>query len=160
MDRQSIETIKLFALSLADFFKTMLGCEPKLVSQQEKKFKELGDRRVISVIGLSGDVRGTVAISMPVATALAMVGKFIGMDMKELDEMVVDAVAEMGNIIAGGAKTRLQSRGKIELSLPNVVICRGSMIFYSPSHSQRVNIGFTSPLGDFEMLVTLEKAAG
>lgn len=157
MERIIIEHIKPFVLSLAYFFKTMLDCEPRLLTSNEGTSRR-EERRVISVIGLSGTVRGTVSISMPIATAQAMVSKFIGMDVSELDDTLIDAVAEIGNIIAGGAKTRLGAVGQVDLSLPNVVICKGSMIFFQPSTARRTTIQFTSPVGDFDMLVTLEKA--
>ncbi len=65
-------------------------------------------------------------------------------------------MAELVNIVAGGAKVRFSDGGKpVELSLPTVV--RGSHFSVDyPSQAVWLEVPFQSELGAFTLRVTLE----
>jgi chemotaxis protein CheX len=118
-------------------------------------------REIMGLIGLSGNVRGTVALSFPTGTALAMVSRLLGMETHVVDETVSDAVAELVNIVAGSAKAKLNSADggePIDLSLPTVVRGNSYSVDY-PSKAMWLEVPFTSDLGPFSLRVTFELRA-
>lgn len=79
---------------------------------------------VTGVIGLSGAVSGTCAISMPGALAIEAVGKMLCEDLGESydQQEVRDGVGEMINMIAGRAKGLLsETPNKFDISLPTII---------------------------------------
>lgn len=150
-----VEYINPFIESVYDLFTTMLNSEAKRGDVGFSKDVP-PSRDLVALIGLSGPARGMVAISFPVQTALSMVGQMLGTEVRVVDESVRDGVAELVNIIAGGAKAKLVSEGPpIELSLPTVVRGNSYTVDY-PSRSAWLEVPFTSDLGEFSLRVTFE----
>jgi len=115
-----------------------------------------GPYDVTAVIGLSGWARGSVTISFPEATALAMVGKLLDAEVDKVDKTVTDGLAEFVNIIAGSAKTSFSRGGPpIELSLPNCVRGENFQIIF-PSKAVWVEVPFESEFGPFSLRVIFE----
>lgn len=151
-----VQYINPFIESVSDLFKTMIGCEATL-DNVKKTEPTVRNSELVSMICLSGVVHGTVALIFPVPTALALVSRFVGMEAKEADEMVTDAVAELVNIVAGGAKARMNNNsGVITLSIPNIIKTRGGTML-SPSWTTWIEVSFSSDLGPFNLRVTFEK---
>lgn len=151
------ENIKPFIDSVIELYSTMLSC---VVQRGEISLLESfsnGHDEVIALIGLSGRVRGTVALAFPVPTALRMVERLLGAPMTSINNDVLDAVAELVNIVAGGAKARIadQTCSSIDLSLPTVVHGQGYHIS-SPSYARWLDIPFVSDLGPFTLRVIFE----
>ncbi len=148
--------INPFLESVCSVFKTMLNTEAKRGDVGMVK-NACGPREMTALIGLSGNVRGTVALAMPLNTALALVNRMLGTSSHVIDETVSDGVAELVNMIAGGAKTQFSGEGTpIDLSLPTVVRGEGYDVQY-PSGAKWLEIPFSSELGSFSLRVTLEK---
>ncbi len=150
-----VEYINPFIESVYDLFSTMLGCEAK---RGNIGLAKPGGalREITALIGLSGRAKGTVAISFPEATALAMVGRLLGTEMETIDETISDALGEMVNIVAGGAKAKIHNdngEAPIELSLPNVIQGGEYSVDY-PSHTTWLDVPFSSELGSFNLRVT------
>jgi chemotaxis protein CheX len=145
-----LKYINPFIESVHELFDSMLGCRvdrkdativPKLESHRE----------LVGVIGLSGPTRGNVALQFPEETALAMASRFIGEEMKVVDATVIDAIAELVNIVAGGAKAKLHDgETPIVLGLPNVIHAKGYTVHY-PTTSVWLDIPLSSELGPFNM---------
>lgn len=115
---------------------------------------------VLALIGISGVVRGSLALSMPIETTLAIAGRMLGTPSSEFDETVSDCLGEVVNIIAGGAKAKLSELLKttLDLTLPTV-IRGGSYEVYSPSRVRWLEVPFSSDLGNFALRVTLDTTA-
>ena len=62
---------------------------------------------VTVVIGITGRLTGIAVYSMPAEMAKAIVGKMMGEQVDELDDMALSGVAEMGNVITGRATSLL-----------------------------------------------------
>jgi chemotaxis protein CheX len=158
-----VEYINPFIESVQDLFTTMLRCRAQRTNIGiTKRGGEARDiRDIMALIGLSGPIRGTVALVFPVSTALAMVSRLVGSDQHVVDETVLDAVAEMVNMVAGGAKTKLKKADgvPIDLGLPTVVRGQSYMVAYS-SHSVWLDVPFSSELGAFNLRVNFELAPG
>ena len=116
-----------------------------------------GPGELLALIGISGESKGTVTVSFPTDTALQIVGQMAGMEFEAVDETVVDGVAELINMIAGGAKAKLRTNGKkpMDLGLPSVVTGKDYHVDY-PKKSIWLEVPFESDLGSFLMRVTFE----
>jgi chemotaxis protein CheX len=135
----------------------MLGCEVQrgevIISREGLPRKE----EIVAIIGLSGPVRGTVAMTFPVDTAIKMVNQLIGSETATVDENVMDAVAELVNIVAGGAKSKLNGNEAIPINLSLPTVVRGNNYSVeSPSWAVWLDLPFISPLGLFNLRVTFE----
>ncbi len=153
-----VEYINPFIESTYDLFSTMLGS--KAVRGDVALAKEAcSAREIMALIGLSGPARGMVALSFPMDTALNMVNRLLGTEIKVVDDTVSDAIAEMVNIVAGGAKAKLSVDGEkpIDLSLPTVVRGNSYNVDY-PTGSVWLEVPFNSNLGGFTLRVTFEMA--
>lgn len=153
-----IEYVKPFIESVETLFSTMLSSKVEKgnigVSKEKKSPFE-----ITALIGLSGEARGTVELSFPETTALAMVSKMLMIDSKELDATTIDGVGEIVNIVAGSAKSKfVRGEGKpIDLSLPNVIVGDDYSVEY-PSGTTWIEVPFKSDLGAFNLRVTFEQA--
>ncbi|MFG0253261.1 MAG: chemotaxis protein CheX, partial [Phycisphaerales bacterium JB038] len=114
------------------------------------------DFDISGIIGLSGDVVGSVALSMPWSTAERCVHAFTGADNPPAED-VCDAIGELANMIAGSAKSEIEGRS-IAISCPSVV--RGKELSVSkPKATPCVRIPCSSKLGEFELLLCLQEVA-
>ena len=149
-----VEYINPIIEAVYDFFVNVLDSEVK--RGDVGITRELPPNRdVIALIGISGQVKGIVTLAFPVTTALAVVGKMVGKEVKMLDDAVKDSVSEIVNIVAGNARTKLNENlgANIELSLPTVVRGNNYSIEY-PSHAVWLDVPFESDLGPFALRVT------
>ena len=150
------ELINPFIESVQEIFSTMLNSNATRgqisVSRDSK-----GPGELLALIGISGESKGTVAVSFPTDTALHIVEQMAGMKIEAVDETVVDGVAELVNMIAGGAKAKLCTNGKkpMDLGLPSVVTGKDYHVDY-PKKSIWLEVPFESDLGSFLMRVTFE----
>ncbi len=110
---------------------------------------------VSGIIGLSGDVEGTVILGLPTATAEAVVSKFTGMTMGVKDEDFADAVGELVSMVAGNAKARFAGKS-VSIGLPSVEI--GHHVVVLPADAVCISIPFESSCGPFAVEVCLKTA--
>jgi chemotaxis protein CheX len=136
-------------------FSTMLQAPPSFGEVSEGSDMR-SDFDISGIIGLSGDVVGSVALSLPWKTAERCVNAFTGAE-DPPDEDVCDAIGELANMIAGSAKSEIEGRS-IAISCPSVV--RGKELSVSrPRATPCVRIPCSSKLGDFELLLCLQEVA-
>ncbi|GHU12666.1 hypothetical protein FACS1894161_1370 [Spirochaetia bacterium] len=76
---------------------------------------------ISAIIALTGETKGLVSISMKSPTASKIAGLLIGAPECRSSEIIVDAIGEIVNIIAGNVKKYLEDLFKIVISLPRVV---------------------------------------
>lgn len=149
------EHINPFIVSNLETFAKMVGAEAKPSKPVLKQDARL-DYDISGIIGLSGKIIGTVAMSFPEASALAICNKFMGADLREMNAEILDAVGELVNIVAGNAKKGL-SEFDIEISLPSVIVGRNHRIV-EPKGCLSFVIPFVCALGNFHMAVSLKPA--
>lgn len=112
---------------------------------------------ITGILGFSGGRKGCILVSLPESCALGAVGGMLGIEFDEIDSDVRDGVSELVNMIAGGAKTKLQSKGiSFELSIPNTVVGQSHQIT-APASTKRTRLEFGSPAGDFFIEVYLKE---
>ncbi len=132
----------------SDVFASMifLDIEPGEVLENEDTVLE---SNITSMIGLAGDLKGLLAVHCPGEVAMEITGSMLGMEVKELDEDVKDAIGEIANMVAGGLKTALAGEGRdIQLAIPTAIV--GSSVRTSGlSGARRIVVPFRTPSGDF-----------
>lgn len=153
------DLVNPFVESVYELFQTMLSSKVArvglAVSDGQKRPAE-----IMALIGFSGVIRGTVALSLPARTCRAMVERLLGTETETTEETISDTISEMVNIVAGSAKARLSLKVKqiLDLSLP-VVLTGQRYEVYSPSQAVWLEIPFASDLGDFVLRLTFQVEA-
>jgi chemotaxis protein CheX len=111
--------------SSANVFSTMLGQElAQGQASLEEGTPEPNDG-VVSFIGIAGPWVGTGSISCSPALACRICSQMLMMEATAVDAEVLDAVAELTNMIIGSVKTDLEKHlGPLGLSIPTVVFGR------------------------------------
>jgi chemotaxis protein CheX len=103
---------------------------------------------ISAVIGLTGEARGAVVISMKKSLALRLTDILTGTAHTDIDAEVIDAIGEIVNIIAGNAKKGLEEAFRLVISLPTIVRGKGHTIKW-PSAQARLSV---SPLRFFRKM--------
>jgi len=109
-----------------------------------------------TIVGLSGGIKGNVALSMPYDTAKKIASAMMmGMEVTEIDEMSVSALGEMANMVCGQAAMELSSRNlSIDITPPTTI--HGDKIKAIISQVETVAVELNSPLGSIELNLGLE----
>ncbi len=114
---------------------------------------------ITGVLGFSGGLRGSVLVTFSREMALKAVGGMLGMEFDRIDSDVADGIGELVNMIAGGAKTRLQAKGiDFDLSIPNTVLGTAHQIT-APQGTSRTRLEFESPAGALFLEVYMKQDA-
>lgn len=138
-----VSFINHFISSTSTVFSTMLSCPIKRASLELKEHRH-PTHEVSAVIGLSGRISGSVVLSMEEQVALKAAGEMMFTEYTNVDSEVFDAIGELANMVAGGAKAELAEMD-LSLGLPNVVV--GSKSIYFPADVRPVSVGFETPWG-------------
>jgi chemotaxis protein CheX len=115
--------------STSDVFSTMLGTElptgeVTVEGTVEGAMSEPNDG-VVSFIGIAGNWAGTGSVSCSAAMACRICAAMLMTEAPSVNEDVLDAVAEITNMIIGSVKTDLEAElGPLGLSIPTVVFGR------------------------------------
>jgi chemotaxis protein CheX len=107
-------------------FKEFIGSELVAERPHFADKNDAHDWDVSAIIGLTGEARGAVVISMKQDLAFKLTGILTGNEHKTLDDEVVDAIGEIINIIAGNAKRGLEESFRLVISLPTIVRARAT----------------------------------
>jgi len=108
-----------------DVFSTMLNLTLKVGDVYVEKPEGTPASGVVSLVGLAGPWVGTGSLSCTVEFACRMAGQLLMTEYPAMCEDVLDAVAEVTNMIIGNVKTTLENRlGPMGLSTPTVIYGR------------------------------------
>jgi chemotaxis protein CheX len=144
--------INPFIEAVDNVFTMMLGLQPK--REQLNIGDGSGDTQVItSLIGISGQISGVVALRFPPPTAMAIASHMLGAPADSVNGEVIDAISELVNMVAGSAKAKFNIDPPLQLGLPTVVEGTGYKLKY-PSRSIWLEVLFSSPIGRFAMELT------
>lgn len=148
-----VSYINPFIQAAQNVFRTVLDCDIER-RQVMAKDDSAPTFDVSAVIGLSGKARGAVAFSVSDSVAFMVVKAMLEVEVDAIDSDVVDAIGELANMIAGGAKTAL-SNYEMSISLPNVVVGKGHCIDF-PSRVRPICVLFETPAGPISLEVGLD----
>jgi chemotaxis protein CheX len=142
-----------FVNSVRAVFSTMVGVQTT-VNRPSFKSEPAPSFDVSGIIGFSGDVIGSVVVSFQKNAAAKLVQAFAGVDLPFESADFADAIGELANMIAGGAKKDLGANASI--STPNVVIGSGHHIARLSGVPCLV-IPCSTPVGDFAVEVCIKQ---
>ncbi len=152
----NVNMVNPFIDATTNTFSTMCAVAPSMRGKpflKEKGFIENND--IVASIGLTGSVKGAVLITMETATAQKVVGAFIMEEITEVNDDLMDGMAEIINIIAGAAGAKLKELN-VELALPTVMIGKDNKM-YSQQSAPWVIIPMKFPeWGEFNLEVSME----
>ncbi len=151
-----VKYINPFLTATINVIKTMAFLDPKPGKPFIKKeSKALGD--VSGVIGLSGDLKGSLSITFEEDTIKHIVSNMFGEDINEINDEVRDAVGELTNMISGDARRQLQSFGvKIDAAIPSIITGKNHTITHI-AKGPIVALPFDTEKGKFIVEFTMEK---
>ena len=130
-------------------FQTMLSVKPEKgnVSIQEDL---VTDKEANVIIGMTGDIKGSIVYSFSKDMALKVVEAMSGMEMHELDKFVTSAMGELGNIISGKATTGLAEQDlSCDIAPPQIVT--GKNINISSEADKVLMVNFITEMGEFDV---------
>jgi chemotaxis protein CheX len=111
--------------STLQVFSTMLGVELAPGELVEAGSVPDVHCEVVAIIGLAGEWAGAGSISCSAEAACKVCSHMLMTEAPSVNEDVLDAVAELTNMIIGNVKTELETRvGPLGLSIPTVVYGR------------------------------------
>lgn len=146
--------IEPFIEATVGVFKNMFSEMPEYLNPYLLDRNGNDEWDISGIIGIAGDSRGVVVVSLSLELARALTSRLLGTDSKVSEDDIVDAVGEVVNIIAGNAKKGLEEY-RLNISLPSIV--RGinhSMAW--PAGVSVVGIPFRINAGKFHLAVGLE----
>lgn len=117
--------VGLIRQATTDVFATMLGLdlvqEPAYIDRAGASAAE----GVLSFVGLAGTWAGTGAIGCTATMACTVCSQMLMSEYTAVNDDVLDALAELTNMIVGNVKTRLEDTlGPMGLSIPTVIYGR------------------------------------
>lgn len=118
-----VEYINPFIESLCNTMSEMLNCSVARSDPQVKNSEfSLGD--ISGIIGFADrELSGAISLCFPRNTAFFVYEKMTGEKVDQIEANVRDAVGELANIVAGGAKTILSKYGiSYHISIPTIVV--------------------------------------
>ncbi len=146
-----VSYINPFIQSTQRVFTTMLDLTVEI---RKPHLSEALPRYDISgIIGMSGDVVGSVVLSFPTSVARPIVGKFVGVDLDCESEDFSDAIGELVNMISGAAKAQFEGKS-VSISCPSVIIGQGHQVA-RPSDTVCVSIPCDVYCGSFSIDVAI-----
>jgi chemotaxis protein CheX len=145
-----VEYINPFIRSLDNAFLTMLGCEVRRGTISVKSSSS-PHYDVSGIIGLSGRAIGTVVLSLSESVARNAAATMLMTEITEINADVVDAVGELANVVAGGAKAELEQYD-LSASLPSVITGRNHNVRF-PSNVTPICVPFETAWGPLTLEV-------
>ncbi len=112
--------------SIKDVFSMMLQMpvtigKPQLKNDNEPRYD------ISCIIGLSGSITGSVVITLSEEVAFELASALSGEEVTKIDEDCIDAIGEIANMIAGGAKKDFP--GDNSISVPGVVVGKHKVMY-------------------------------
>lgn len=128
-----------------EVFSTMLDVEVAASCNSGVPPEEVSDDRVVAIVGMTGKLTGSGALISSPSLAAELAGRMLmqeySLDGLSIHNEVLDAFAEISNMIIGGVKTRLEeSYGLLAMSIPTVIYGRNFRIRNPAMES--TNVGF------------------
>ena len=148
----NVEYINPFLMAATNIIKDICQIDMQ-VGKPYVKQTAFADDSVIIMIGITGEMRGSVIIALTYNKALEIASKMMmGMPVTELDEMATSAISELGNMIMGNAATILSTNG-VGIDITPPTLCRGNLTI-TQSYTKNICI----PLSGDDITIELDVA--
>lgn len=153
-----VEYIQPFITSAIRVLKAELGMEATVGELAAERAANT-TQEVSVLIGITGEVEGTVIFGTSKLVATEMVTHLTGERRPVFDEVSESAMGELGNVISGGAAMLFEESGiHCTISPPTVIVGRGTII--STVNMKRLLIPLILPFGQIHVAVALRSTVG
>lgn len=148
----NLERIDPFVDAVTNVLTTMAFTTPQPGTAFKRNHRQPSESEgdITAIIGMTGLVNGSMAISFSEKAILHIVSNMFGETCEEIDGEVRDAVGELCNMINGDARRTLEGAGmSIFASIPTIVSGKGHHITHSvagPSTVIPFSVGADAPL--------------
>lgn len=148
--------IQPFVTAAVNVLRSELGTEVKRGQLAlETTYYSMND--IVVLIGITGEIEGTVVYATDEDVAKKMVERMTGEMPVMLDEVCESAFAELGNIISGNAMAIFEQQGiNCNISPPSIIVGRGAIL--SSVDIQRMIIPLLIDFGEIQISVALREA--
>lgn len=103
-------------------FETMLNLEIECGPVRSDQRTSVQSAGIMAMVGMAGAVSGNGCLCFSKRFACLLASRFLMTEYTEVDDDVLDAVAELSNMVVGSLKTVLEEKsGPMGLSVPTVV---------------------------------------
>jgi len=151
-----VEYINPFIKASKEVVKMTMGLDLEIGKPSVKKTPFPLDE-VILVVGVTGQIKGQVIISMKMEVAKTVASKMMmGMPVDELNDMAKSAISELGNMIMGNTATLIANQGiSVDITPPTLML--GKDISLSFNASQTIELPLHSEIGDIIYDIALKE---
>ncbi|MGA3207936.1 MAG: chemotaxis protein CheX [Syntrophales bacterium] len=116
-----VKYINPFLEGTVEVLKTMAFVNPTPGKPYLKK-NNLAKGDITGIIGITGTIKGSLALSFSTGSILKIVSNMLGEEITSLNGEIRDAVGEITNMVSGAARKRIEAMGvSLSASLPTVV---------------------------------------
>lgn len=150
-----VRYINPFIEAVRSVFSTMVQIDVTLGKPQIAE--NLPKYDISGIIGMSGDVVGSVVLSFPGPVAKSVVGKFAGCELSLDSPDLADALGELVNMISGAAKAKFVGKN-VSISTPSVVVGSGHTIA-RPSRTVCISLPCKVYCGEFSIDIAIREEA-
>lgn len=148
------EFINPFFLATKDVLKMMLDIDTEK-GQLQVREGMIANKDVNVVLGVTGDLKGSILFSFPEKMTLEMVKIMAGMEMEQVDAFVSSALGEVANIISGNAITKLSSSNyKCDIVPPQIFVGENKSL--SMASQTSLLLPLKTPIGEFDVTIFLK----
>jgi chemotaxis protein CheX len=145
----------------SNVFKEFVGVDLKTGRPYFADKETIYEWDISSVIGLTGEAKGAVVVSMKKTLVLRLTEMLTNSKHTEIDDDVVDAIGEIVNIIAGNVKKNLEEAFRLVISLPTIIQGKGHQIKWSNAQARIICIPFEVFDGEsFCLSIAIESSKG
>lgn len=147
--------IEPFIKAASDVFSLMMDLD---IDRGELRVSEelIPSKDASVLIGVTGDLSGSILYSFSEDMILQMVEIMSGMKVSDIDSFVASALGEVANIISGNAVTYLSSISyTCDIVPPQVIIGRNTSL--SMATEKALIVPLKTSIGEFDIYVTLRE---
>ncbi|MBP7072571.1 MAG: chemotaxis protein CheX [Clostridia bacterium] len=149
------EYVNSFYKATKEVFKLMVGIDP-----QKKDLRVIEDmvssKDASVVLGVTGDLKGTILFGFPKDMTLEMIRIMSGMEMDRIDSFASSALGEVANIISGNAMTLLaENNYACDIVPPQIFI--GEYKSFTMAGERALQLILTTPIGEFDINISLKE---
>ncbi len=140
--KKNARLLEVVQSTASNVFATMLGLTIIPQDVYVEKHGTVSNAGLVAMVGMAGPVSGSGCLCLSKAFGCFVASRFLMSEYDEVNDDVLDAVAEVTNMIVGGLKTALEEDlGPMGLSIPTIVFGE-NYITRSPSLGERMVLSF------------------
>lgn len=145
-----------FIASIQNVFSTMMQLKVDIGDPHIKQSPGTS-YDVSGIIGMSGDITGSIVLSFPMSTAEAVVALFAGTKIDSKSPDFADAVGELVNMVSGNAKAKFPGSRRVSISTPSVVVGRDHTVA-RPKDVPCVVVPCSTDCGEIAIEISIRQA--